>query len=87
MPDLIRHPDVVSTKFGAIIRTGSRFSPGALDVLARLGLLRLPSVARLEFIPYLIRGRNDTFYENLTLWSNCKLNFLKDGNHVAPSET
>ena len=44
MPDLIRHPETLKT----------------LDVLARIGSLRLPSVARLEFTPYLIRGRNDT---------------------------
>ncbi|HUL36626.1 MAG TPA: hypothetical protein VLW47_03000, partial [Thermodesulfobacteriota bacterium] len=30
-----------------------------LDVLARYSSLRLPSVALLEFTPYLIRGRND----------------------------
>ena len=30
-----------------------------LDVPARFGWLRLPSVARLEFTPYWIRGRND----------------------------
>ena len=34
-----------------------------LDVLARYGSLRLPSVARLEFTPYLIRGRNDNLFE------------------------
>ena len=32
-----------------------------LDVLARFGSLRLPSVAPLEFTPHLIRGGNDRF--------------------------
>jgi hypothetical protein len=31
MPDLIRHPDVVPTKVGNHLPTGSRFSPGILD--------------------------------------------------------
>ena len=62
MPDLIRHPDSSRRKSGTISNTGSRFSPGTLDVLTRLGSLRLPSVARLEFIPYSIRGRNDELY-------------------------
>jgi hypothetical protein len=31
MPDLIRHPDVVPTKVGNHLNTGSRFPPGTLD--------------------------------------------------------
>jgi hypothetical protein len=41
-------------KSGTISKTGSRFSPGTLGVLARF-----PSVALLEFTPYSMRGRND----------------------------
>jgi hypothetical protein len=36
-------------------------SISGLDVLARCCSLRLPSVAPLEFTPYLIRGGNDSF--------------------------
>ena len=49
MPDLIRHP-------GEVLEV--------LDVLARIGSLRLLSVARLQFTPYLIRGRDDNFFGN-----------------------
>ncbi len=34
-----------------------------LDVLAHLGSLRLPSVARLKFTPYLMWGRNDDLFD------------------------
>ncbi len=43
-----------------------------LDVLVRVGSLRLPSVARLEFTPYLIRGRNDDLLEAVSLWAGWK---------------
>ncbi|HVP80622.1 MAG TPA: hypothetical protein VMV04_22270 [Thermodesulfobacteriota bacterium] len=49
MPDLIRHP-------GGLEKN--------LDALAPLGSLRLPSVARLEFIPMKNRGRNDDLLVN-----------------------
>jgi hypothetical protein len=60
MPDVIRHPDVVP----APVFTGT------LDVLARLGLLRLPSVARLEFIPMKIGAGMTTFLEVISLWTD-----------------
>jgi hypothetical protein len=42
--------------------------PGeALDVLARFGSLRLPSVARLEFIPMKIGAGMTPFWENVIL--------------------
>jgi len=41
-----------------------------LDVLARFGELRLPSVARLEFIPMKIGAGMTTFFENLSLWTD-----------------
>ena len=50
MPDLIRHPVLHSAGLKR------------LDVLARIASLRLPSVARLEFTPYLIRGPNDRLF-------------------------
>jgi hypothetical protein len=40
-----------------------------LDVLSRLGSLRLPSVARLEFIPKKIGAGMTIFYENRSLWA------------------
>ena len=49
---------------------GHRFSPGTLDVLARLGLLRLPSVARLEFIPMKIGAGMTTFLDTVGLWTD-----------------
>jgi hypothetical protein len=51
MPDLIRHPETLEN-------TGCAHS---------LRSLRLPSVARLEFIPMKIGARMTTFYENRSL--------------------
>ena len=41
-----------------------------LDVLARFGSFRLPSVARLEFIPTEIGARMTLFYESRDLWTD-----------------
>jgi hypothetical protein len=41
-----------------------------LDVLARFGSLRLPSVARLEFIPMKIGVGMTTFSETDDLWTD-----------------
>jgi hypothetical protein len=46
MPDLIRHPDVVPTK------VGNHFKDWVPVFTRNTGF-------RLEFTPYLIRGRND----------------------------
>jgi hypothetical protein len=54
MPDLIRHPETLKR----------------LDVLARSGSLRLPSVARLEFTPMKIGAGMTLFYEDLGLWTD-----------------
>jgi hypothetical protein len=57
MPDLIRHP------------VPPLWELKGLDVLARLGSLRLPSVARLEFIPMKIGAGMTPFYENGSSWT------------------
>jgi hypothetical protein len=41
-----------------------------LDVLARFGSLRLPPVARLEFIPMEIGAGMMTFFETVSLWAD-----------------
>jgi len=41
-----------------------------LDVLARFGELRLPSVARLEFIPMKIGAGMTTFLDTVGLWTD-----------------
>jgi len=41
-----------------------------LDVLARFGSFRLPSVARLEFIPMEIGAGMTLLYENRGLWTD-----------------
>jgi hypothetical protein len=51
MPDLIRHPEALE-------------KPGCARSLRSL---RLPSVARLEFIPMKIGTGMTAFYKNLTL--------------------
>ncbi len=56
MPDLIRHPEAVE-------KTGCARS---------LRSLRLPSVARLEFIPMEIGAGMATFSEIVSLWTGSK---------------
>jgi len=70
MPDVIRQPDVVPAKVGNHLKYWIPVFTGTLDVLARLGLLRLPSVARLEFIPMKIGAGMTTFLEVISLWTD-----------------
>jgi hypothetical protein len=56
MPDLIRHPEDLE-------KTGCARS---------LRLLRLPSVARLEFIPMKIGTGMTTSYKNHNWWADSK---------------